>query len=167
MSVAEAEEFYGPVRDVLKKALAGTIGERAQGHSQLRAEYSRHARDAAADWPVARADRGRAAVQQHRQFMTGHVPAKPRARRERSRARKSASSLYMRGSMPCAKSARSSGRPIPPRRLPDRSGANSASTIMVNAAHASDSTDNARREMGIVKIRENNFKSLIESFYQD
>jgi len=41
------------------------------------------------------------------------------------------------------------------------------STIMVNAAHASDSADNARREMGIVKIRENNFKSLIESFYQD
>ena len=41
------------------------------------------------------------------------------------------------------------------------------STIMVNAAHASDSPDNARREMGIVKIRENNFKSLIESFYQD
>jgi len=38
---------------------------------------------------------------------------------------------------------------------------------MVNAAHASDSADNARREMGIVKIRENNFKSLIESFYQD
>jgi nucleoside diphosphate kinase len=41
------------------------------------------------------------------------------------------------------------------------------STIMVNAAHASDSAENARREMGIVRIRENNFKSLIESFYQD
>ncbi len=41
------------------------------------------------------------------------------------------------------------------------------STIMVNAAHASDSTENARREMGIVRIRENNFKSLIESFYQE
>jgi nucleoside diphosphate kinase len=36
---------------------------------------------------------------------------------------------------------------------------------MVNAAHASDSPENARREMAIVKIRENNFKSLIESFY--
>jgi nucleoside diphosphate kinase len=41
------------------------------------------------------------------------------------------------------------------------------STIMVNAAHASDSAENARREMGIVQIRQNNFKSLIESFYQD
>jgi hypothetical protein len=38
-------------------------------------------------------------------------------------------------------------------------------TIMVNAAHASDSVDNARREMGIIRIDENNFKPLIENFY--
>ena len=39
-------------------------------------------------------------------------------------------------------------------------------TIMVNAAHASDSVENARREMGIVRIEENNFKPLIENFYR-
>ncbi len=38
-------------------------------------------------------------------------------------------------------------------------------SIMVNAAHASDSAENAQREMGIVQIDENNFKPLIESFY--
>ena len=38
-------------------------------------------------------------------------------------------------------------------------------TIMVNAAHASDSVENARREMGIVRVDENNFKPLIENFY--
>ncbi len=38
-------------------------------------------------------------------------------------------------------------------------------TIMVNAAHASDSPENARREMGIVQIRENNLKPLIEATY--
>jgi nucleoside diphosphate kinase len=37
-------------------------------------------------------------------------------------------------------------------------------TIMVNAAHASDSVDNARREMGIIRVDENNFKPLIENF---
>jgi hypothetical protein len=36
---------------------------------------------------------------------------------------------------------------------------------MVNAAHASDSVDNAKREMGIVKIHHNNFKSVVDSFY--
>ncbi len=35
-------------------------------------------------------------------------------------------------------------------------------TMMVNAAHASDSAENAERELDIVKIRENNFKSLIQ-----
>jgi nucleoside diphosphate kinase len=39
-------------------------------------------------------------------------------------------------------------------------------TIMVNAAHASDSVDNARREMGIIRVDENNFKPLIENFYR-
>jgi nucleoside diphosphate kinase len=38
-------------------------------------------------------------------------------------------------------------------------------SIMVNAAHASDSAENAQREMKIVQVDENNFKPLIESFY--
>jgi nucleoside diphosphate kinase len=39
-------------------------------------------------------------------------------------------------------------------------------TIMINAAHASDSVDNAKREMAIIRIEENNFKPLIENFYR-
>ena len=39
-------------------------------------------------------------------------------------------------------------------------------TIMINAAHASDSPENAKREMAIVRIDENNFKPLIENFYR-
>jgi len=37
--------------------------------------------------------------------------------------------------------------------------------IMVNAAHASDSVENAAREMGIIKIKEDNLKPLVEEFY--
>ncbi len=39
-------------------------------------------------------------------------------------------------------------------------------TIMINAAHASDSIENARREMKIVRVEENNLKPLIEDFYR-
>ena len=39
-------------------------------------------------------------------------------------------------------------------------------TIMVNAAHASYSEENARREMGIVKAAENNFRQVVEQFYR-
>src|SRR6185369_6416567 len=38
-------------------------------------------------------------------------------------------------------------------------------TIMINAAHASDSEENAKREMGIVNVGENNFREMIEKFY--
>ena len=37
--------------------------------------------------------------------------------------------------------------------------------ITVNAAHASDSAENAVREMGIVNIEENNFRRIVEEFY--
>src|SRR5260370_12697728 len=37
-------------------------------------------------------------------------------------------------------------------------------TIMINPAHASDSAENAHREMPIVQIAENNFKPLIDNF---
>ncbi|HEU0208414.1 MAG TPA: nucleoside-diphosphate kinase [Candidatus Udaeobacter sp.] len=39
-------------------------------------------------------------------------------------------------------------------------------TIMINAAHASDSVENAKREMSIIQVEENNFKPLIENFYR-
>ncbi len=37
--------------------------------------------------------------------------------------------------------------------------------IMVNAAHASDSEENAAREMDIVNVGENNLRAVVEEFY--
>jgi nucleoside diphosphate kinase len=36
-------------------------------------------------------------------------------------------------------------------------------TVMINAAHASDSPENARREMEVIRISENNLKPLLEA----
>ncbi|HKQ36473.1 MAG TPA: nucleoside-diphosphate kinase, partial [Verrucomicrobiae bacterium] len=38
-------------------------------------------------------------------------------------------------------------------------------TVMVNAAHASDSSESAQREMKIVNVGENTFKQVVEEFY--
>jgi hypothetical protein len=38
-------------------------------------------------------------------------------------------------------------------------------TIMINAAHASDAPENAKREMGIIRASENNLKPLVEAHY--
>jgi nucleoside diphosphate kinase len=39
------------------------------------------------------------------------------------------------------------------------------SNIMVNAAHASDAVENAKRELGIVKVEANDFKRVVEQCY--
>jgi hypothetical protein len=39
------------------------------------------------------------------------------------------------------------------------------SSIMVNAAHASDAPESATRELGIVKPADNNFRRVAEQFY--
>ena len=39
------------------------------------------------------------------------------------------------------------------------------SNITVNAAHASDSVENARREFAIINIGENNFRKVVEEVY--
>ena len=38
-------------------------------------------------------------------------------------------------------------------------------SIMVNAAHASDSPDNAKREMGIVKPEKDTIKAFVDQYY--
>jgi nucleoside diphosphate kinase len=38
-------------------------------------------------------------------------------------------------------------------------------SVMVNAAHASDSEENARREMDIVNVGDNTFRQVVEEFY--
>ncbi|HWX18886.1 MAG TPA: nucleoside-diphosphate kinase, partial [Candidatus Binatia bacterium] len=38
-------------------------------------------------------------------------------------------------------------------------------TIMINAAHASDSAENAKREMDIIDVGENTFRQIVEKFY--
>ena len=89
----------------------------------------------------------------------------PGGQAQRARHAKSASRFATRASMPCAKSARSSGRPIPPRRLPARSAASLARPSWSMPPTPPIPRKTPQREMGIVKIAENNLKPLIESWF--
>lgn len=167
MSVAEAEEFYGPVRDVLKKALAGSIGERAKDllSSALNLPVTPEMQQKITDLlgPLA----GEAQFNNIVRFMTGRTSAEAQGESRNEPGTEKCIILIYEG-IDAVKKIREVLGPTDPAKAPPGSIRREfGSTIMVNAAHASDSPDNARREMDIVKIRENNFKSLIESFYQD
>jgi nucleoside diphosphate kinase len=167
MTVAQAEEFYGPVRDVLREKLAGPFGERARDllRSALNVPIS----------PELEQNIGRllgplAGDQQFNsivKFMTGHAPAETKGEARNEPGTEKCIILVYEGIEAVRKIREVLGPTDPAKAPPGSIRREFGSTIMVNAAHASDSPDNARREMGIVKIRENNFKALIESFYRD
>jgi nucleoside diphosphate kinase len=166
MSVAEAEDFYGPVRDVLKEKLGGTIGERAKDilASALNLPVTPDMQNAIGQMlgPLAGDQQFNNIVK----FMTGHTSADTKGADRHQPGTEKCIILIYEG-IDAVKKIREVLGPTDPAKAPPGSIRREfGSTIMVNAAHASDSAENARREMNIVKIRENNFKSLIESFHQ-
>jgi nucleoside diphosphate kinase len=166
MSVAEAEDFYGPVRDVLKEKLSGTIGERAKDllTSALNLPVTAEMQNAIGRML------GPMAGEQHFnnivKFMTGRNSVDTTGEGRTEPGTEKCIIVIYEGIDAVRKIREVLGPTDPAKAPPGSIRREFGSTIMVNAAHASDSPENARREMGIVRIRENNFKSLIESFYQ-
>ena len=134
MSVAQAEEFYGPVLPVLEKKLDAKSG-RENWESII-------------------------------EFMAGRKPSKcPPDDRDAPGTEKSIAIVYQ--GVDAVRKIRDVLGPTDPAKAPPGSIRREfGQTIMVNAAHASDSIENAKREMAIIRINENNFKPLIENFYR-
>jgi nucleoside diphosphate kinase len=134
MSVAQAEEFYGPVLPVLEKKLGSNSG-RENWESII-------------------------------EFMAGKKPSECRPEeRDAPGTEKSIAIVYQ--GVDAVRKIRDVLGPTDPAKAPPGSIRKEfGQTIMVNAAHASDSIENAKREMRIIRIEENNFKPLIENFYR-
>ena len=134
MSVAQAEEFYGPVLPVLEKKLG-----LKSGHENWESVV---------------------------EFMAGRKPSEcPLGERDAPGTEKSIAIVYQ--GVDAVRKIRDVLGPTDPAKAPPGSIRREfGQTIMINAAHASDSPENAKREMGIIRIDENNFKPLIENFYR-
>ena len=133
MSVAQAEQFYGPVLPVLQEKL---------GQSK-----------------------GREAWEDIVQFMAGARPSDTLPEKRDEPGSEKCIALVYQGENAVAKIREVLGPTDPAKAPPGSIRKEFGQTIMINAAHASDSVDNAKREMGIVRVDENNFKALIDNFY--
>jgi nucleoside diphosphate kinase len=166
MSVAQAEEFYGPVRDILKEKLAVPFGERAKDllsaalNVPITPEMEKQIGRLLG--PLAGDQQFNSIVR----FMTGHTPADTRSEDRNEPGTEKCIILIYEGIDAVRKIREVLGPTDPAKAPPGSIRREFGSTIMVNAAHASDSVENAQREMRIVKPEENNFQALIESFYQ-
>ena len=165
MSVAQAEEFYGPVLEVLQDKLRGRSGEIAR--KVLEQELSITLGD---DVQTRLGDllgpiNGRENWEQIVKFMAGLKPRDCPADRRSEPGSEKCIALCYQGIDAVRKIREVLGPTDPSKAPPGTIRREFGQTIMVNAAHASDSAENAEREMGIVQIKENNLQPLIAGWF--
>lgn len=165
MSVAEAREFYGPVLAVLQEKFREITGPRARTALEKELQIAIPETMAAQLGALVGEFAGQAQFSNIVHFMTGRRPEECRGADETAPGLEKIVALIYEGP-DAVKKIRSVLGPTDPRKAPPGTIRRElGQDIMVNAAHASDSPDNAQREMKIIKIRENNLKPLIAQFY--
>ncbi len=165
MSVAEASEFYGPVLEVLERVMRESTGRRARlaAEEELACPLSDAVESALGDLvgPIA----ARAHWENIVQFMAGTRPSQCAPDRLTAPGSEKCVAVVYQGVDAVAKIRQVLG-PTDPSKAPHGTIRREfGQTMMVNAAHASDSPDNAAREFGIIRIAENNLKPLVESHF--
>jgi nucleoside diphosphate kinase len=165
MSVAQAEQFYGPVLDVLIDIHRGISGERAA--QNLETEFGL---PIAADTQQKLGDllgpiNGRENWEQLVKFMSGRKPSECSEELRNAPGTEKCIALVYQGVDAVRKTREVLGPTDPSKAPPGSIRREFGLSMMVNAAHASDAAENAQREMAIINVSENNFKSLVEEWY--
>ena len=165
MSVAQALQFYGPVRETLRTKLKDVVAARAAAaiEKELGLKASREQQDQLGTlFGPAFGDHQ---FENIVKFMSGRSPSEcPLAEQTKPGTEKCIALVY-EGVGAVGKIRDVLGPTDPSKAPPGSIRREFGQTIMVNAAHASDSPENARREMGIVNVGENNFRQVVEQFY--
>jgi nucleoside diphosphate kinase len=165
MSVAQAMEFYGPVLDVLKDKLRERSGKLVRALAEKEFDLKLNADVERQLGEVLGPINGQENWEQIVKFMAGLKPSECPADRLTEPGSEKCIALCYTGVDAVRKIREVLGPTDPSKAPPGTIRREFGQTIMVNAAHASDSPENATREMGIVQIAENNLRPLIEAWY--
>jgi len=164
MTVAQAEQFYGPVVEVLSSKFKDIGTDRAvtalsrEFGFEVPAEACRTLCDNLgsifAKWQF------EAIVE----FMTGHRPSKVLEEDKATAGHEECLALVYEGIDAVAKIREILGTTDPSKARPGSVRREFGSNIMVNAAHASDSPENALREMAIINVGSDNISPWIKQY---
>ena len=162
MSVEEAEEFYKPVLSVIMDKTRESSGKRAR--LAIEQEFGVPIDEATERQfgeligPIAGRNRWESIIE----FMAGTRPSKcPAEKRSLPGTEKCVAVVYQ--GVDAVGRIREVLGPTDPAKAPFGTiRGEFGETLMMNAAHASDSAENAKREMDIIRIAENNLRSLIQ-----
>ncbi len=165
MSVADAVEFYGPVREVLRTKLKDSVSARAKATLEKEFGFAISADTQKALGDLLGAPFGDNQFENIVRFMSGRAPSEcPPAELSTPGTEKCIALVY-EGVNAVAKIRDVLGPTDPSKAPPGSIRREFGSSVMVNAAHASDSPESAQRELGIIKLGENAFKREIEAFF--
>jgi len=165
MSLAEALEFYGPVQAVLRDKLGGMAVERACKvlEGEFGYEMSHSVRQALGE--TLGPDFGDHQFFSIMNFMTGHWAPDLSGDETLAEGRVRCMTLVYAGENAVEKIRNILGPTDPSKAAPGSVRKEFGTDIMINAAHASDSPENAVREIGILKVEEDTIKRLYNRYF--
>ena len=165
MSVAQAMEFYGPVREVLRTKLKDVVASKAKTALEKELGLKIPAEQEKELGNVLGPIFGDNQFENIVRFMSGRTPSEsPESELNKPGSEKCIALVYE--GVEAVRKIRDILGPTDPSKAPPGSIRREfGQTVMVNAAHASDSVENAAREIRIINVAENNFKKVIEEFY--
>lgn len=165
MSTAQASEFYGPVREILRTKLKDVVAGKARSALEKELGFKIPAAEEKQLGEVLGPVFGDDQFENIVRFMSGRGPSEcPPSELSKPGLEKCIALVY-EGVNAVAKIRDVLGPTDPSKAPPGSIRREFGSTIMVNAAHASDSPENAKREMGIINVTSNTFKEVVEGFY--
>jgi nucleoside diphosphate kinase len=166
MSVVDAMEFYGPVREILRTKLNLTVGAKAKAVLEKELGFKVPAAEEKALGQMLGPLSGDQQFENIVKFMSGCAPSDCAPATRNEPGSETCIALVYEGHEAVRKIRDVLGPTDPSKAPPGSIRREFGSTIMVNAAHASDSPENAKREMGIVRIgQENLLGKVVQEFY--
>ena len=165
MSVAQALEFYGPVRETLRTKLKDVVAAKARAALEKELGFKLGSEQEQQLGTILGPVFGDNQFENIVRFMSGRAPSECPVSEVADPGSEKCIALVYEGVEAVRKIRDVLGPTDPSKAPPGSIRREFGSTVMVNAAHASDSEDNAKREMGIVKVGEDVFRKIVDDFY--
>lgn len=165
MSVAQALEFYGPVREVLRTKLRDMVASKAKAAIEKEMGFKITGELEQQLGSLLSPAFGDNQFENIVRFMSGRAPSECTPEQMQEPGSEKCIALVYEGVEAVRKIRDVLGPTDPSKAPPGSIRREFGQTVMVNAAHASDSEENAIREMGIVNPGENTFKAIVEQVY--
>jgi nucleoside diphosphate kinase len=165
MSVADASEFYGPVKDVLRTRLKDMVASKAKAAIEKEMGFRVPPNEEKQLGEILGPVFGDNQFENIVKFMSGRAPSECDPAQMTQPGTEKCIALVYEGVEAVRKIRDVLGPTDPSKAPPGSIRREFGQTIMVNAAHASDSEESAQRELGIVKVGENNFRAVVEELY--